>query len=75
MSMPLSGQPFELQPGEALIGSARPAQAVVRTFFDDAPVLHDDDPVGGTNGCKAVRNHDRGAIGHQPLERVLNQAF
>ena len=42
-------------------------------FLDDAAVVHDDDAVGGADGGQAVGDDDRGAVFHQPLERVLDQ--
>jgi hypothetical protein len=43
--------------------------------LDDAAFVHHDDPAGGAHGGEPVCDHQRGAVLHQPLERVLDQAF
>ncbi len=47
----------------------------MRAFLDDTARLHHQDPVAGEHGCKAVRDHQRGAVGHQALERGLDQSL
>ena len=44
-------------------------------FFDDPPLIHDDNPVSGANGREPVRNDNCGATDHQALESILNQFF
>src|SRR5690606_2376398 len=41
----------------------------------DAATFHDDDPVGLADGREAVRDDDRRAVLHQPLERLLHGAL
>ena len=47
----------------------------VRALLGDAALLHDDDAVGVFDGGQAVRDHQRGPVRHQVVERVLHQAF
>ena len=45
----------------------------MRAFLDDPPLIHDHDAVGGADGRQAMRDDDRRAMLHQPVERVLHQ--
>ena len=42
-------------------------------FLDDAALVHHQDAVAGEHGREPVRDHDGGALLHQPRERVLHQ--
>ena len=55
---------------------AKPAgrgEAFVGAFLDDAALVHHQDAVAGEHGREPVRDHQRGALRHQPLERGLHQ--
>ena len=47
----------------------------VRAGFDDAPMLHNDDPVGIFDGRQPVCDDQRGAPLHEGIQRVLHAAF
>ena len=47
----------------------------MRAILDDAAPVEDQDPIERPHGRQAMRHHDRGAPGHQPLHRLLNQPF
>ena len=49
------------------------AEGPVCAFLYDTAIVHDDDPVRRAHGREAMRDHDRRALGHQPVERVLDQ--
>ena len=36
-------------------------------------MVHHDDPVGGPDRRQSVRDHDCRAIGHEPVERILDE--
>lgn len=50
-------------------------QEIVLAFFDDPPVLHDDDPVHLLDGGKPMGDGDDGAAAHEFRERVLDIRF
>jgi hypothetical protein len=39
-------------------------------FFDDPPLIHDDNPVSGANGREPVRNDNCGAFPVQRSQRI-----
>ena len=45
----------------------------MRAFLDDAAAIHHQDTVAGQHRRQPVRDHQRGAIAHQPFERRLHQ--
>ena len=47
----------------------------MRALRDDAAVVHHHDAVRLEHGGQAMRDHQRGAAFHQPLERVLHGAL
>ena len=47
----------------------------MRALGDDAPVIHHDDPVRLEHRRQAMRDDQRGAAFHQPLQRLLDGAF
>src|SRR6185369_8340648 len=69
----LGGAVLELQAREPGIEAAAVGERRVRAFLDDAAFVHDDDAVRRAHGREAVRDDDRRAVGHQPVERILNQ--
>jgi len=50
-------------------------QLHVRSGFDDAAFFEHDDIVGMLHSRQPVRDYEHRALAHQPLERVLDQAF
>ena len=44
-------------------------------LFDDAALIHHHDPVAGQNGREPMRDHQRGAVAHQFLQRGLHQGL
>ena len=50
-------------------------QFAVRSAFDDAPLVHDQDQVGALDGRQAVGDHQRGPVGRGPLQRRLDVAL
>src|SRR5207237_7563491 len=58
----------------AVLGGLR-EQLVVRAALDNLAAHQDDDPIGAPDGRQAVRDDERRAVGHQPLERLLHQAL
>ena len=71
----LSRAILELQPREAGVESAASVEARVSAFFDDPPLIHNDDAIGGADCGKSVSNDDGGAMLHQPIERILHEPF
>ncbi len=67
------GAVFELEPRQPRIEAAATSQRRVRAFLDDPSVIHDHDAVRRAHGCEPVRDDDRRAVGHQPVERVLHK--
>ena len=63
----LGGAILELQASQARVEPTARVEARVRSFFDDSPIVHDDDPVGSANGSKPMRNHDRRPMLHQAV--------
>ena len=47
----------------------------MRALLHQAALVEHQHLVGVFDGRQAMRDHQRGAIGHQPLQRVLHQAF
>ena len=47
----------------------------VRALLGDAALLHDDDAVGVFDGGQAVRDDQRGAVLHQPGQRLLDETL
>ena len=47
----------------------------MRTAFDDAPTIEHQDAVGVDNAGKAVRQNERGAPSHEPIDCALNDRF
>jgi hypothetical protein len=69
----LSGTVFELEASEARVEPTARAKSPVRAFLDDASAIHDDDPVGCAHGCESMRDHNRRAMLHQAVQRVLHE--
>src|SRR5579864_6826977 len=57
------------------VDSAELYQLVMRALFGDDAVFQHDDLVGVADGAEAVRDGDRGASLHQPVERADNEFF
>src|SRR5690554_6236675 len=67
--------PAELQLGEFGVEAVLGDQAVMVALFNNLPVIHHDDPVGGADGGKAVSDDDSRAVLHQAVKRILDQLF
>src|SRR5262245_13210453 len=63
---------LELQLGKSRVEAAGSGECLVSAFLDDAALVHDQDAVAGEDGCEPMRDHERGALGHQALERRLH---
>ena len=50
--LPSGCMPFELADVEMMIDAAQPEQLLVRSLFDDAPVIDDDDQIGIADGAR-----------------------
>ncbi len=50
-------------------------QLLVGAAFNDAAMVHHQHLVGMLDGRQPVRDDQRGAFGHQALQRVLHQAL
>ena len=64
---------LELQLRQPRIEPAGGGEALVGAFLDDAAFVHHQDAVAGQHGREPMRDHERGALRHQPLERGLHQ--
>ena len=60
----------ELGAVEVGVEAAGREELVVGADLGDAPSCEDDDPVGAPDGREAVGDDERGAAGHEPLERL-----
>ncbi len=69
----LGGAILELQAREPGVEAAARGQFRVRAFLDDPALVHDHDAVGRTDRRQAVGDDDRRPVGHQMVERILNQ--
>ena len=47
----------------------------MRASFDDPALVHHHDPVSLAHGRQSVGDDQRGAAGHQPVQRILHQPF
>src|SRR5262249_60862949 len=65
----------ELELVELAVLAAARHQLAVRAALDDLPVRHDDDAVGTAHRRQAMRHHQRRAIDHEALERLLHEPF
>ena len=61
-----------VQTGVMAIGSE---QLGVGSLLDDASLVHDHDRIGLLDGRQAVGNDQRGAVGHDVIERILDVAL
>ena len=66
---------LELQLGKPRIEPAGGGERLVRAFLDNVALVHHQDAVAGEDGREPMRDHQRGALGHQPLERGLHEFF
>src|SRR5208283_1952774 len=64
-----------LQLVEPVVNSAFRQQFLVRALFPQAAFVKYQNAVGVLNGAQAVRDHQRGSAGKQPVERLANQQF
>ena len=48
---------------------------LMRSGFDDAPLIHDDDAIGLLHRRQSVRNDQCSPVRHQLLQRCLNQSL
>ena len=55
------------------VGAVQVHQLVVSALLDDLTILQHADKVGVANGTQPVRYHQRGAVLHQLLQRLLHQ--
>ena len=63
----------KLLPAQQIAGRAWPRrQHIGRAVVDDAAIIHHIDAVGAADGGEPVGDQDRGAPGHQPLQRHLH---
>ena len=58
---------------EPSVGAFLLNQHLVASFLDDLSVFKNTDAVGVSHRRQPMRDYQRGAPLHQPLERVLNQ--
>ncbi len=57
---------------QGAVGRAAPHELFVGALLDDPSVIEDDDPVGQMQGRATVGDEQRGAIGHDPAEGVVD---
>ena len=70
---PSDSRVLELQLRQAGVETAGRHQRIVATLFDDAALIHHQDAVARQHGSQAMRDHQRGAVTHQFLQRGLHQ--
>ncbi len=58
-----------------LVQATHGKQLLVGTPFNDAAVVHHQHLIGMLDGRQAVRDDQRGAFGHQALQRILHQSL
>ena len=63
----------ELQFCEPRIKPASTREFLMRSLFNDFAVFEHNDPIGGANSRKPVRDDQSGAILHQLIQRILDQ--
>ena len=66
---------LELGLVEVGIQPALPQQLGVRASLYDLTAVDYQDQVGREDGAEAVGDHEAGAPGHHPFERLLDQRF
>ena len=69
----LSRAILELESRQTRIEPAARVERAVGSFFHNPAFVHHDDSVGRAHGRKAVRDDDRRAMLHQPVERILHE--
>ena len=66
---------LELRVVEVEIESAFLDELLVRAFFDDVALVHNEDYVRILYGWEAVRNDERGLVLHKFFKRLLDFEF
>ena len=72
LALPLVGL---LHVAEAAVDAVRGVEFVVRAALHDDALPHDEDEVRVADRREAVRDRERRAVGHEPVDGVLHEAL
>ena len=60
---------------EVVIESLLFQQRGMRAFLHDLSLIQDQNAIGALDGTEPVSHDERGAVGHEAFQRLLNESF